>query len=99
DVANYDHHDPYYVEEMKRLCLAAKQHQLPLEFNLLGYKTHRHYPNDTFFKIAKEVGNCIIIGTDAHESDALLDMQTYQKAYQHIKDLGLEITEDIRFLR
>ena len=72
---------------------------LPLEFNLLGYKTHRHYPNDTFFKIAREVGNRIIIGTDAHESQSLLDMNTYHQARQHLENLGLSITEDITFLR
>ena len=71
----------------------------PLEFNLLGYRTHRHYPCDDFFKIAKDVGNRVIIGTDAHEANALLDMQTYQQAKNHLKDLGFDITEDIRFLR
>ena len=64
----------------------------------LGYKTHRHYPNDSFFKIAKEVGNRIIIGTDAHESRSLLDMKTYHKARQHLENLGLSITEDITCL-
>lgn len=59
----------------------------------------RQYPNETFLRIAKEVGNKIIIGTDAHESSALLDMQTYQYAKQYIENLGLELTEEIRFLR
>ena len=52
-----------------------------------------------FFKIARDVGNRVIIGTDAHEASALLDMQTYQQAKNHLKDLGFDITEDIRFLR
>ena len=52
-----------------------------------------------FFKIAKEVGNRIIIGTDAHESQSLLDMKTYHQARQHLENLGLSITEDITFLR
>ena len=99
DVANYDTKDPFYQIQMRRICIAAKEHNLPLEFNLLGYKTKRHYPNDVFFRLAKEVGNRIIIGTDAHESSALLDMQTYQHAIQHLKDLGLEITEEIQFLK
>lgn len=99
DLANFNTKDPFYIQEMKRLCLKAKQLDLPLEFNLLGYKTHRHYPCDDFFKIAREVGNRVIIGTDAHEASALLDMQTYHLAKQHLEDLGFEITEDIRFLR
>ena len=99
DLARYDTSDPFYKQEMLRLCIKAKEMNLPLEFNLLGYKTHRHYPNDSFFKIAKEVDNRIIIGTDAHESQSLLDMKTYHQARQHLENLGLSITEDITFLR
>ena len=65
DLALYDTDDPFYTQEMTRLCQVAKEYQMPLEFNLLGYATHRQYPNETFFNIAKKVGNKIIIGTDA----------------------------------
>ncbi len=99
DLACYKTDDPFYYQEMKRLCLAAKEANMPLEFNLLGYSTNRHYPNTTFFKIAKEVGNKVIIGTDAHESSALLDMQTYQQAKALLEQMGLELTEEIKFLR
>ncbi|MEG0366133.1 MAG: histidinol phosphate phosphatase HisJ family protein, partial [Coprobacillus sp.] len=77
----------------------AKEMDIPLELNLLGFSTKRHYPNVLFFVIAKKVGNRIIIGTDAHESEALLDKDTYDKAYDFIHDFGLEFTEDIKFLR
>lgn len=99
DLANYDSEDPFYVQEMTRLCVAAKELDIPLEFNLLGLKTHRQYPNDTFFKIAKKVGNRVIIGTDAHQSSALLDMNTYYQAKQYLNRLGISVTEEIRFLR
>jgi histidinol-phosphatase (PHP family) len=99
DLANYDQQDPYYTQEMRRLCLAAKQLNIPLEFNLLGFRTHRHYPNETFFQIVKEVGNRVIIGTDAHESAALRDKQTYQQAKDYLNKLGIEPIEDIKFLR
>ncbi|WP_154886646.1 histidinol-phosphatase [Longibaculum muris] len=99
DLACYKTDDPFYYQEMKRLCLVAKEANMPLEFNLLGYSTNRHYPNTTFFKIAKEVGNKVIIGTDAHESSALLDMQTYQQAKALLEQMGLELTEEIKFLR
>ena len=98
DLAFYDTDDPFYTQEMTRLCQAAKEYQMPLEFNLLGYATHRQYPNETFFNIAKKVGNKVIIGTDAHESSALLDMNTYQLGKQWLERLGLELTEDIKFI-
>lgn len=99
DLANYDINDPFYTQEMTRLCQVAKELDIPLEFNLLGYATYRQYPNDVFFRIAQKVGNKVIIGTDAHESRALLDIETYHKAKQYLERLGIEITEDIRFLR
>lgn len=99
DLAYYDTSDSHYTYEMTRLCKEAKKLEIPLEFNLLGYSTHRQYPNDVFFKIAAKVGNKIIIGTDAHQSKALLDSKTYNEAKQHILDLGLELTEEIKFLK
>lgn len=99
DLARFDTEDPLYHEEMKRLCLKAKELDIPVEFNLLGYKTHRHYPCDAFFKIAKKVGNHVIIGTDAHEARALADRQTYDQAQAYLENLGIEMTESIRFLR
>lgn len=99
DLAYYDTKDSFYKQEMRRLCLVAKAHHLPLEFNLLGFKTRRHYPHPDFFEIVKEVGNQVIIGTDAHEPSALLDMKTYAQAKQYLERLGVELTEDIKFLR
>ena len=99
DLAFYDTQDPFYIQEMKRLCLCAKEYQLPLEFNLLGYKTNRQYPNDTFFNIVKEVNNQVIIGTDAHDCASLLDKKTYMYAKTYLENLGVELTEEIRFLR
>lgn len=99
DLAYYDTNDPYYIEQMKRLCEGALQTNTPLEFNLLGYKTYRQYPNETFFKLVKKMGNQVIIGTDAHEPNALLDQKTYQKALHYLHQLGIEPIEEIKFLR
>lgn len=99
DLAYYDTQDPFYVEEMTRLCKRAKALDIPLEFNLLGYATNRQYPNETFFRLAKKIGNRVIIGTDAHESQALSDVKTYQMAILYLQRLGIDVCEDIRFLR
>jgi len=99
DLAYYDNLDAFYKQEMMRLCQVAKDLDIPLEFNLLGYETCRQYPNETFFKIAKKMGNKVIIGTDAHESSALSNQRIYQLAYQYLNRLGIEPIEEIRFLR
>lgn len=55
-----------YCDEMKRLCIAAKEYGLPLEINLLGIWDKRWYPNENFWRIVGNVGNEVIIGSDAH---------------------------------
>ncbi len=99
DLAFFDTQDPYYHEQMKRLCLCAKEYQVPLEFNLLGYSTHRHYPSNGFLKIVQEVKNQMIIGVDAHESQALLNKDLYFQVKSFLESLNIEVIEDIRFFR
>lgn len=99
DLANFDEEDPRYIKEYTRLCEHAKLNDIPLEFNLLGFKTHRHYPNPVFWKIVSKVGNRVIIGTDAHEPYRLSDIQTYNVAVDYLKKLNIEIDENIKFLR
>ncbi|MCD7893784.1 MAG: histidinol-phosphatase [Erysipelotrichaceae bacterium] len=99
DLAYYDKDIHYYKTQMKRLCQAALDTDTPLEFNLLGYKYHRHYPSKVFFELAKEMGNKVIIGSDAHDPLVLSDMQTYNKAKAYLENLGIELTEEIRFFQ
>lgn len=99
DIARYNTSEPFYTQEMTRLCVKAKELDIPLEFNLAGFAGHCHYPNETFFKIVKTVGNRVIIGTDAHESQALSNMSIYQSAKDYLETLNIELTEDIKFLR
>lgn len=57
-----------YQKEMERLCLGAKEMNIPLEINMLGLMEERHYPNRLFWRIAGEVGNQAILGCDAHQA-------------------------------
>ena len=84
------------LKEQRRLCEGAKKMGIPLEINLLGICTNRAYPSRAFFEIAADVGNDIVLGTDAHSPDAILDHLSQEKAMQMVKDLGLRlITEPI----
>lgn len=99
DLACFDESDPRYIKEYTRLCEYAKVKDIPLEFNLLGFKAKRHYPNPVFWKIVSKVGNRVIIGTDAHEPYRLSDIETYQAAVDYLKTLNIEPDENIKFLR
>lgn len=91
--------DQNYQQAMSELCQYAKNAEVPLEFNLLGYKENRHYPCPDFWEIAAACGNQVIIGFDAHEPSHLTDEKIYQKALAYLNDLGIEIIDQIRFLK
>ncbi len=78
-------------KEFTRLCEYAKTAGIPLELNLLGLRENRHYPSETFFKIAGELGNEIVIGYDAHDPDNFLHKESVQKAKEIIERFNLSV--------
>ena len=90
------------VEESYRLCIAAKELGIPLEYNLAGAEYNaimktEQYPHKDFWRIAAEIGNTAIIGVDAHEPSAL-KTDTYRvEGIKRLWDLGLNITDTIEF--
>ena len=90
DLLNYQGDKTLYAKEMKQLCREAKACGVPLEYNLLGLATERHYPNDLFWKIAAEEDCDVIFGRDAHAPQALLDTYTEARAMEHLRTLGLK---------
>lgn len=84
-----------YKAQMRRICQAAKQCDLPLELNLLGLHGYRHYPNPDFFEVAAEEGNTIILGLDAHQPEFLLDTATKQRGLAMVRELGLNLVHTV----
>ena len=71
DVFNYVGDIKTYKKEMSRLCVAAKDLNIPLEYNLLGVRTNRFYPRKDFWEVVSEVGNDVVLGCDAHEPESI----------------------------
>ena len=99
DLVYYDPDSKLYQEEMSRLCAYAKEKDMPLEFNLLGFMSGRHYPNESFWKIASKYKNKAIIGFDAHSPDALLKDDIYQQAFNYLSSLDVELIDTIKTLK
>jgi len=89
DIAGYRYTDEVIEREYRRLCEGAKRLHIPLEYNLLGVREGRHYPDKRFFRIAKEVGNDIVIGGDNHSPDSILTPRPEAFALQELKSLGI----------
>ncbi len=93
DIFNFPTDRPVYKEEMRRLCVAAKEQGVPLEINLLGLSTHRNYPNHAFWEIAAEVGNVTVLGEDAHWIDEPIPKAAEETALSWVRELGLNLAD------
>lgn len=93
DLLHYTGDEVIYRKHFTRLCQYLKDHNIPIEINLLGFKEHRHYPSDKFLSIAQEVGNTAIIGCDAHAPDQLSNQKEIQNCVHFAKRYGFQLVE------
>ena len=84
-----------YRAHMTRLCKAAKEHGIPLEINLLGLREKRHYPNEILFEICGELNCPMVLGSDAHSPEHVVDTATEKTARELVKKYGIVLWEQI----
>lgn len=99
---NYPAFDEHARALSYRLCRRAKELGLPLEYNLQGQRLAERgkarglgYPCADFWQVAKEVGNDVIIGMDAHSPEALIDDARYARALAELKAWGLPVLHSL----
>jgi histidinol-phosphatase (PHP family) len=80
DVIHFIGDTAVYEKEMRRLCKEMKAMDIPLEMNVLGLATGRNYPDSRFWEIAKETGNKVILGMDAHDPAQLKNRKVRELA-------------------
>lgn len=95
DTLNFTGDERLYADEMRRLCRAANQYRLPLEFNITGLREPCIYPCGRFFRIAAEEGCPVIMGLDAHDPGVLLRDEDIRDGKAFAKQLGLAILDDV----
>ena len=84
-----------YEDAARTLCRAAKDCGLPLEINLLGLRTGRHYPDERFWRVAGEEGCDVILGCDAHEPGGIHIPETEAAALAMAARCGLRVLETV----
>ena len=99
DIINYIYDDDAYHKNIERLCRAALDYNLPLEVNLLGIRENRCYPCEKFFRIAKEIGNKVIIGCDAHDPDSILNHEAISRGEALAQSLGLDVVDFVDVIK
>ena len=96
DVLRYRGDDTFYRKEMERLCVGAKELSIPLEINFLGIMDHRHYPDDRFWAVVKDVGNDVVFGCDAHDPRVLTNSLLETKALALAERYGLHVLKTVK---
>lgn len=89
DLLNFTGDPDTYDYWARWLCRGALELKIPLEINFLGIWDHRSYPNPRFWKIAGEVGNEVIFGSDAHQPEKVWNSEALKTAEKMVQEYGL----------
>ena len=88
--------DPvFYRQQAERLCRGAIDYDMPLEINLAGILTGRHYPREDFWEIVGKTGCKVVIGSDAHAADNVVLPDAESKALALVEKYQLQLLEHI----
>ena len=89
DIMHFTGDSALYERQMRRICVAAREKQIPLEINLLGIRDNRHYPREEFWRFAGEEGSPVTFGFDAHDPQSAYDEASIPVAMQMVRDYHL----------
>lgn len=86
-------------KQFDRICVTAKEMNIPLEYNVLGmqYNERFHcecYPHHKFWELAAKHNNKAIIGMDAHQPSDL-DAHLYDNALWKLAEYDIEVIDSI----
>lgn len=80
DVFHFTGDAGIYEEEMRKICVAAREKNIPLEINFVGIRSHRNYPREDFWAIAGQEQAPVTFGCDAHHAKDAYDSASAQVA-------------------
>ena len=95
DFLNFTGDLDFYESECDRLILAAKELSVPVEINLLGLSTGRHYPREAFFKRVARNSHFAVIGRDAHSPDRVNNQDELAEALRFADRCGVDVRDSI----
>lgn len=95
DLIHFKGEERVYRQYMAELCREARNCDLPLELNLLGQWSGRHYPNPAFWQTAAEEGCSVVLGCDAHAPEHLNKLEAEEQLLALVRELGLHLMETV----
>ncbi len=98
DVVVYTENEEIYKAEMTRLCIAAKEYDIPLEINFYGIRDNRFYPLDKFWEIAGKIGCRVVFGFDSHDTLSAYDGDSIPAAIELVEKYNLKLIENPKII-
>lgn len=89
DALNFIGDENIYKNEMRKICIASRDYNVPLELNFLGIRDNRNYPNNIFWEMAGEEKAPVTFGFDSHEVEAAFDKSSLFVAEEMVKKYNL----------
>lgn len=89
DLFNYEGDMDLYWDEMRKICVASRKYNVPLEINFLGIRDNRKYPREKFWEIAGEEQSPVTFGFDAHDAKAAYDGESLKVAEEMVRKYNL----------
>lgn len=89
DMINFTGDASIFKEEIKKICVASREYNIPLEINFLGIRDNRNYPNEFFWQIAGEENSPVTFGFDTHDILNAFDGESLKKAKEIVKKYNL----------
>lgn len=89
DIVNFTGDKKIFSEEYRKICVASREYNIPLEINFLGIREERHYPNRNLLKVAGEEKSPITFGIDAHTIETAYDEKSLEVAESMVKEYDL----------
>ncbi len=89
DIFNFQGSTSVYCEEMRKICSASREYNIPLEINFLGIREKRNYPNEDFWQVAGEEKSPVTFGFDSHDVLNAYDGDSLGKAKRLVDKYNL----------
>ncbi|MBR2952186.1 MAG: hypothetical protein IKC43_04345, partial [Clostridia bacterium] len=96
DMHAFEASDEHFARRMTEILRAAKAHDMPIECNLHGLYTNRHYPSARLFRLVREVGNEVIMGIDAHQADEIGNEALERRGRDFLARFGITPIEKLK---
>ena len=95
DILNYTGSTSVYNEWMGVLVREAANCGVPLEFNFLGFREGRNYPNRRFLELVAQAGLPMVLGCDAHQPEALKVPKVEAQVRGILAELGISVLDTV----